>query len=1690
MKTKLLFLAFLTSLLSLGQATLPVSRTSNWNTATVTGWTHTGTTDRTSTFACSGSNAETFDTTGDRIVLFVNAAPNQLIFKLKSASMSGASSLLVEQSNDGSTYTTLGNYGTASGATTITDCADITLSLNNATRYIRWTYTRSSGNVDIDDVSVSASAGPAPILAITPATTNLGTSCVGTPTTAVTYTITNSGTVAATGVTVVSSGTHNTNFVVSGFTAGSTITAGNSATYTVTFTPSATGARSATITVASTTSGSNSPTTALTGTGTAVVAPVVNTSTGATAILDVSATLNGNVTTLGVCPASIQKGFVYSETAVNNLPTNAGIGVTTTSGVAVGGTGTYSEGIVGLSPNTNYTYRAYVFDGVNYTYSPIRTFTTIGVPVVSNGSFSGTAGTAIATFNLSTLSTNSPTSYAITSGALPTGLTLNTSTGAITGMPTDTGTFTINFSATNVIGTSATSGIVTITINPTQNSDIVAVAGSSPATISSTVNTTTISTVTDGVQAWSFTIRDGGASSDADNLPTTLTALTITQGGANSISNWTHAIQSVALFDGSTFVANGTINANNIVFSGISVVAPDNGSKTLTMRLSLTCPLGTSAVDGNDFDFSITQANITFLTTGSGKNSGAPVASTPDNAVNFIEVLATSLSFTTQPSSTGVTVAMPNVVVTATDACGNRDLNFTGAVTLNSTGTITGAPLSVNAVAGVATFSNIIHSVIGTNYQMTASAVGLTNGLSNLYDIFAITQLQRGDLAIIAVNTDIGSGTGQIAFVCFEDILPGTTIFLTDNGYERQFSGLWGGTEGLVTITRTGSVLPKGTIVVFESTTANVTSPSHFDIYTCGSLDANWNKTALSGTSIGGFNLNSDDDIWIMQGGTWINDTGHQSTYNGNVLYGWSESGWNTAPGGASQDTRWSTVIDGLECYTTNVVGNAKVKFNDPINPDFSTLTNGRFDWIALINNSANWDTYISNATYIAGGYDYKGSTVCPALTVAGNTYINGKWTGKQDTNWFNCGNWDTLVVPDETVDVLVGDNTFDRQAIVDITEPFAAYYGNIAKAKNLTITGEKVEVTSNVNNKLEVHGNLLIDLPSGVLDMDDSNAGTADGQLYLFGNWTNSVGNAAFSEGNGTVYFTGTSPQIINNVTPLGTEVFYNVVLNNSFDTSISNDLVAEGNLVINSGRVLNIDGTGYVRVNNRLTHNGDLTIQNNGQFIQVNETDTNDGVYTGTKFQVNRTAQVRNLDYVFWSSPVDNFAVSSLPNSNRYYWNTLAANANGTQGNWAIASGNMAKGQGYIARASNGAATAQAMNHIFSGKPNNGAFTLPIQRGIFDGADYDAEPANSNNVFTTKYDDNWNLVGNPYPSAIDAEEFLVANQTKIEGAVWVWTHGLLPTSITDPFYNNYQYNYSATDYIKYNGLGSTDPDTFAGKIASGQGFMVNMLHAAATPNTIDFNNSFRTGIAYANHNNSDFFRNASATESFEDQEKHRMWLDVVNTTTGQSDRTLLGYASNATHGRDHFYDCIHKPNTTISFYSLINKEPFIIQGRSLPFDINDRVPMGLSVGVNSNVTIAIRKVDGIFAQGQTVYLEDKQLNIIHNLSTAPYVFTSNAGIFSERFIIRYTNETLSNDDFENDSNILISSSDVITVQATNQSIQSVQIHNVLGQLLVNEKNISSESFEINTLQKNNAPLIIQVTLENGKKIAKKLIF
>lgn len=1069
--------------------------------------------------------------------------------------------------------------------------------------------------------------------------------------------------------------------------------------------------------------------------------------------------------------------------------------------------------------------------------------------------------------------------------------------------------------------------------------------------------------------------------------------------------------------------------------------------------------------------------------------------------------ITNAINITTQPANQAPTVGnTATFSVAATNA-----VSYQWQVSTNGGGTWTNVGTNTNsfttAAATLAMSGNQYRVLINAN----APCANVTSSVGTLTVVVpGGTVFNPGELVFVGYDGQINS-TGQndeYLIATLVDMIPGTSFSLVNSRYEAGAAAnvrtnKWGGggdNASLqpyeVKLTYNGAtVIPAGSVLRFETNNG----PFWFGTVDVITGTTSTTRTSeFSGTLISGnpnISTGGSDQMYLMQGAFTFDGTttANEANYylSGTLLHGLTNrAAWvplsNACNGGSTGgNTRESRLPSALTCFN---VENASTSSNSAF------YENDKQHGLATIRQIVLGISDVANNWTLSSGR-YTIDPLSSLTTRAGKTFLigpsnpAGQWVGNVDTNWFNCANWEGLAVPNATTNVTIS-TTSEGNAEVNYLALYSDLYSDIAVCNDIVISDKKLIVEGNVNNVINVYGNLTISA-SGVVDMDDSNPANADGTLHLFGNWTNDAGNDAFQEGNGTVHFDGTVPQIINNVTPAGTEVFYNVVMNNNFDTAVSNDLIAAGNLIINAGRTLNIDGNGYVRVNDKLTHNGDLIIQNNGQFIQVNETDSNDGVYSGTKFQVIRTASVRNLDYVYWGSPVENFAVSNLPNSHRYYWNTLAANANGTQGTWSNASGNMTNGLGYIARASNGATTNQAMNLVFSGKPNNGIITLPIVRGNYDGVDYDAEPSNPSNIFTTKYDDNWSLVGNPYPSAIDAEEFLVANQTKIEGSVWIWTHGTLPSSLTDPFYDNYVYNYTANDFIKYNGLGATEPDTFAGKIASGQGFMINMLHTTSTPNTIEFNNSFRTGAALANYNNSDFYRTATSSNSFEDQEKHRMWLDVVNTTNGQSDRTLLGYATNATNARDHFYDCFHKPNNAVSFYSLIDGAPFIIQGRSLPFDVNDKVSMGFCVGTTSAVTIAIRKVDGIFSEGQTIYLEDKALSTIHNLSANPYSFTSNAGIFTDRFVIRYTNETLSNPDFIEDANaVFISSKEGITVTSKIENIQEIEVYDLLGRKLYQNKNVDSQTHLIQSIQKNNSGLIFTITLENGKKVIKKTIY
>ncbi|NHM02663.1 choice-of-anchor D domain-containing protein [Flavobacterium difficile] len=526
---------------------------------------------------------------------------------------------------------------------------------------------------------------------------------------------------------------------------------------------------------------------------------------------------------------------------------------------------------------------------------------------------------------------------------------------------------------------------------------------------------------------------------------------------------------------------------------------------------------------------------------------------------------------------------------------------------------------------------------------------------------------------------------------------------------------------------------------------------------------------------------------------------------------------------------------------------------------------------------------------------------------------------------------------------------------------------------------------------------------------------------------------------------------------------------------------------LTVNAARSLTISSGGYVEVQNGITNNGNLDVLSDGSLVQINDAAVNSG-----NINYNRTTNIRRYDYVYWSSPVAGFssaAISPATSLNlQLFWTpTISSNTNGF-GNWSFANETMVLGKGYAIRGPNNYSISTLANYTatFTGIPNNGLISIPISRGTWNGGTYSTGVSTT---LGTDEDDNWNLVGNPYPSAINAIDFLTLN-TNIAGFVNIWTHGTLPsTAIADPFYNNYDYNYTPGDYITYNASGaSSGPGMFNGSIAGGQGFFVSMLHGtAATTENLIFNNSLRNRV----YNNSQFFRNSNSVENQTiSLERNRIWIDLI-ASSGSSTRAMIGYIENATNDKDRLFDAFSNEKLAFNIFSLIEDEKMLIQGKSLPFNENDKVKIGVNIPQDGLYKIGIAAVDGLFTNtNQNIYLEDKLLNVIYDLRTAPYSFMATKGAIIDRFVIRYTNEAvLSNATFNSNNNIVVVSNEDLSIKSQSSKVAKVTIYDVLGRKLYEKDKVNSSNFIV-PVSKRNTTLLIEITLDNGIKQIIKTIY
>jgi hypothetical protein len=230
-----------------------------------------------------------------------------------------------------------------------------------------------------------------------------------------------------------------------------------------------------------------------------------------------------------------------------------------------------------------------------------------------------------------------------------------------------------------------------------------------------------ITTTSDAFKVWSFTIRDGGSTTDADAVGTILQAVTISKGGSNTVSSWTNTIKQAALFDGSTKITEVSVTGETIAFSGMSgsnVTAADGGTKTLDLYITFET---SNLTDNQQFQFAITNSNVTAASAGSSFTSFTTQNSGTGNDTNRIEITASKLNFVTQPSNTAISASIsPAVTVEAADANNQRDLDYTANIRITSSGSLTGTPISAAASSGLASFGSLQHNVVATGITLNA----------------------------------------------------------------------------------------------------------------------------------------------------------------------------------------------------------------------------------------------------------------------------------------------------------------------------------------------------------------------------------------------------------------------------------------------------------------------------------------------------------------------------------------------------------------------------------------------------------------------------------------------------------------------------------------------------------------------------------------------------------------------------------------------------------------------------------------------------------------------------------------------------------------------------------------------------------------------------------------------------------
>ncbi|WP_179343211.1 T9SS type A sorting domain-containing protein [Winogradskyella ursingii] len=547
--------------------------------------------------------------------------------------------------------------------------------------------------------------------------------------------------------------------------------------------------------------------------------------------------------------------------------------------------------------------------------------------------------------------------------------------------------------------------------------------------------------------------------------------------------------------------------------------------------------------------------------------------------------------------------------------------------------------------------------------------------------------------------------------------------------------------------------------------------------------------------------------------------------------------------------------------------------------------------------------------------------------------------------------------------------------------------------------------------------------------------------------------------------------------------------ILDFAYNTGINGNINA-CNLTINNMTTLTVNNNGYVKVKNEINTIGTIIVEDEGAVVQKNNASVNTtlGNITIQKFT---TVLNEPVEYTYWSSPVTNETIENVfalvPTDRRYYFdasefedflmeinnsNTFVSGQDDIDDNgnsWQSASGNMLPGLGYAATAANIGMFPAAQQFNFQGNFNNGVILAPLVN-------------DSGGVYN-----DWNFIGNPYPSAIDTNIFFTTNAGVVD-AIYLWNQA---TPADANASGNDGLNFSSADYAVISASGvntaggdlSLIPNDF---VPSCQGFFVEAL----SNSSVIFNNSMRV-----EGNNNQFFRNTNSTPN----NKKVLWLNLKS-DNGVATQLAVAHIDGATDGNDGtFYDVKRNASSNVfaTLYSTINDESdqFVIQGKDLSsLDIEEVIELGFKTIIDSPTiySISIAKSAGTFYDNNPIFIKDNLMNTVHNLKESDYNFTSEVGEFEDRFEVVFTADLLSTKDKNSNINALtiVELNDgTIEIKINNNlNLTNVEILDITGRQIYNlPANSSEELYDLSKLSK--AAYIARITLSNGQVISKKAI-